>query len=224
MKIYREGKTKTVYDLENGFLKLFFKDDMTGTDGQFDPGANTVGLTVDGSGAAALKMSVHFFKLLEVKGIKTHFVSADEAGRTMTVKPITAFGEGLEVICRFKALGSFIRRYGNYVKEGEALDAFVEMTLKDDAKGDPLITQDALEQLGILKRGEYEELKTLTQKISIIIKEELAAKGLELCDIKLEFGRGGGGEILLADEVSGGNMRVFANGKSVMPIELAKLI
>ena len=224
MKKCYEGKTKTVYDLENGFFKLFFKDDMTGADGQFDPGANAVGLTVDGAGAAGLGMSIYFFKLLEEKGIKTHFVSAYEAERSMTVKPITVFGQGLEIICRFKALGSFIRRYGSYIQEGEALDAFVEMTLKDDPKGDPLITQDALEQLGILKTGEYEKLKSLTQKISTVIKDELAAKGLELCDIKLEFGRGKDGEILLTDEISGGNMRVFADGKSVMPIELARRV
>jgi len=224
MKKHYEGKTKIVYDLENGLFKLYFKDDVTGTDGKFDPGADTVGLTIDGVGAAELKMSVYFFKLLMEKGVKTHFVSADEAERTMTVKPITYFGNGLEVICRFKALGGFIRRYGGYIKEGEPLDALVEMTLKDDGRGDPLITQDALEQLGILKTREYETLKTLAREISTIIKKELDAKGLELCDIKLEFGKDKGGEILLVDELSGGNMRVLENGKSLMPVELTKRI
>jgi len=224
MKKHYEGKTKTVYDLGNGLFKLFFKDDVTGADGKFDPGANTVGLTMEGAGAAGLKMSVYFFRLLTEKGVKTHFVSADEAERTMTVKPITIFGDGLEVICRFKALGSFIRRYGGYIREGEPLDAYVEMTLKDDDRGDPLITQDALEQLGVLKKGEYETLKTLARDISAIIKKELAAKGLELCDIKLEFGRDRDGMILLSDELSGGNMRVLENGKFLMPIELTKRV
>jgi len=224
MKKRYEGKTKTVYDLEDGFLKLFFKDDMTGTDGKFDPGSNTACLKLDGAGTAALKLSVYFFKLLEEKKIKTHFVSADITEGTMIVKPITLFGKGLEIICRFKALGSFIRRYGDYIQEGTLLDAYVEMTLKDDLKGDPLITQDALEQLGILKTGEYEKLKAMTQKISMSLKEELASKGLELCDIKFEFGKDEDGEILLADEISGGTMRVFSNGKSVTPLELAKLV
>jgi len=224
MKKHYEGKTKIVYDLGGGLFKLFFKDDVTGTDGKFDPGANTVGLTIEGAGAAGLKTSIYFFKFLTEKGVKTHFVSADEAERTMTVKPITSFGDGLEVICRFKALGSFIHRYGGYVKEGEPLDALVEMTLKDDDRGDPLITQDALEQLGILKGSEYETLKTLAREISEIIKKELATKGLELCDIKLEFGKDKDGEILLADELSGGNMRVLENGKYLMPIELTERI
>jgi len=224
MKRLYEGKTKIVYDLGNGLFKLFFKDDVTGTNGKFDPGADTTGLTIEGAGAAGLRMSVYFFKLLMEKGVKTHFVSADESERTMTVKPIAYFGGGIEVICRFKALGGFIRRYGSYIKEGEPLDALIEMTLKDDGRGDPLITQDALEQLGILAAREYDTLKTLAREISTIIKKELAAKGLELCDIKLEFGKDGDGEILLADELSGGNMRVLESGKSLMPIELTKRI
>ena len=224
LKLHYEGKTKTVYDLENGLYKLFFKDDVTGTDGKFDPGANTVGLTIDGAGAAGLRMSVYFFKLLTEKGIKTHFVSADETERTMTVKPMTNFGNGLEVICRFKALGSFMRRYGSCAQEGQPLDALVEMTLKDDDRGDPLITRDALEALGILKEGEYKKLKKMTKDISKILQKDLAKKGLELCDIKLEFGRDPAGKMMLVDELSAGNMRVFENGKSLMPLELTKRV
>jgi phosphoribosylaminoimidazole-succinocarboxamide synthase len=214
------GKTKDVYQLEDGNIKLVFKDDMTGADGVFDPGANTVGLTVEGAGLAGLNMSVHYFKLLEEKGYPTQFISAEE--NTMTVKQATPFGGGLEVICRYKAMGSFIRRYGGIVKEGTALDAVVEMTLKDDARGDPLINEDALVAIGILKTGEYAEIKALTTNICEVIKNDIAAKGMELCDIKLEFGKDKQGKIILIDEISGGNMRVLENGYSVPPLELSK--
>ena len=99
-KLY-EGKTKDIYRLEDGNYLLIFKDDMTGTDGVFDPGANTVGLTVEGAGQAGLAMSVYYFRLLEENGFPTHFISTEE--NKMTVKPATPFGGGLEVICRFKA-------------------------------------------------------------------------------------------------------------------------
>ena len=220
MKKIFTGKTKDVYQLEDGNIQLVFKDDMTGADGVFDPGANTVGLTVEGAGLAGLTMSVYYFKLLEDKGYPTQFISSE--GNTMTVKPAIPFGGGLEVICRFKAMGSFIRRYGSNIKEGTPLDALVEMTLKDDARGDPLINEDALVAIGILKRGEYSELKSLTQKICEVIKEDLAEKDMELCDIKLEFGKDIDGKIMLIDEVSGGNMRVIENGKSVSPLDLSK--
>jgi len=220
MKKIITGKTKDFYQLEDGNYQLVFKDDMTGIDGVFDPGANTVGLTVEGAGLAGLLMSVHYFKLIEEKGYPTQFISAEE--NRMTVRPATKFGAGLEVICRYKALGSFIRRYGDYIKEGTPLDSVVEMTLKDDERGDPLINEDALVAIGLLKPGEYGIIKTLTQEICEVIKEDIAAKGMELCDIKLEFGRDKDGNIMLIDEISGGNMRVLENGKSVSPLELSK--
>jgi len=222
MKKIITGKTKDVYQLEDGNYQFIFKDDMTGTDGKFDPGANTVGLTVEGAGLAGLAMSVYFFKLLEEKGYPTHFISAEE--NRMTIKPAILFGGELEVICRYKALGSFIRRYGSFVDEGTPLDCVVEMTLKDDERGDPLINEDALVAIRILKPGEYDELKSLTQKISEVIKKDLEAKNMELCDIKLEFGKDKNGNIMLIDEISGGNMRVLENSNQIPPLELSRKI
>ena len=125
-KIY-QGKTKNVYDLQNGHYLLEFKDDVTGVDGVFDPGANTVGLSIEGVGKANLRMSVYFFELLKAAGITTHYISADIDKATMEVLPVKPFGNGLEVICRYRAVGSFYRRYGAYIEEGAALDGYVEM-------------------------------------------------------------------------------------------------
>ena len=222
MKKVFTGKTKDVYLLDDGNYQLIFKDDMTGTDGVFDPGANTVGLTVEGAGLAGLAMSVHYFKLLESKGYPTQFLSAD--GNKMTVKPIIKFGGGLEVICRYKATGSFIRRYGDYIKEGTPLNAVIEMTLKDDERGDPLINEDSLQAIGILKPGEYNEIKNFMQDICAVIKEDIEAGDMELCDIKLEFARDLSGQLILIDEISGGNMRVRQNGETLHPLELSKKI
>ncbi|WP_077369098.1 phosphoribosylaminoimidazolesuccinocarboxamide synthase [Anaerosalibacter sp. Marseille-P3206] len=225
MKLVYKGKTKDVYDLENGNYLLKFKDDVTGEDGVFDPGANTVGLTIEGVGKAGLRLTKFFFEKLNEKGIPTHYVDADIENATMTVKPATAFGKGIEVICRYRAVGSFMRRYGMYAEEGQPLDAFVEVTLKDDKRNDPPITEDALHMLGILSRDEYKVLKDLTRKISNVVKEELAKKGIELYDIKLEFGRvGESKEIVLIDEISGGNMRAYKDGQYIEPLELEKMM
>ena len=225
MDLIYAGKTKDVYRQEDGNYLLQFKDDATGEDGVFDPGSNAVGLTIEGAGRAGLRLTKFFFEKLAQQGIPTHYVEADIDKATMTVKPAVLFGKGLEVICRYRAVGSFFRRYGEYCEEGQPLDAFVEVTLKDDARQDPPITEDALDMLGILSTAEYAVLKDLTRKIAGIVKVELAKKDIELYDIKFEFGRvGQDGQIVLIDEISGGNMRAYKNGKHIQPLDLEKMM
>jgi phosphoribosylaminoimidazole-succinocarboxamide synthase len=219
-----EGKTKSVYELDDGNYMLRFKDDATGEDGKFDPGANTVGLSIKGMGKGGVRLTKFFFEKIQESGIPTHYISADIENATMTVRPVEVVGKGIEVICRFRAVGSFRKRYGDYCTEGQPLDAFVEVTLKDDDRGDPPITKDALEMLGLLTSDEYESLKSRTQRIARIVKDEIAKKGMELYDIKFEFGKSKDGQVLLIDEISGGNMRVYKGSERVGPIELVKLM
>lgn len=221
-KVY-QGKTKDVFALDNGNYLLKFKDDCTGADGVFDPGANTVGLSIEGIGQANLKVSVMFFEILKKAGIKTHYVSADIDNATMEVLPATTFGKGLEVICRYRAVGSFIRRYGAYIEEGTKLDAYVEMTLKDDQREDPLITREGLEALGIMTAEQFEAIKEMTRKITAIVSETLASRGVELYDIKFEFGYNDN-EVILIDEIASGNMRAYKDGKIIEPMDLTALL
>lgn len=223
MQLVYKGKTKDVYSLGNSQFLLKFKDDVTGENGVFDPGANTVGLTIDGAGKSGLKMTKFFYELLNSLDIPTHLISVDLDEVSMTVKEAQVLGKGLEVICRYKAVGSFYRRYAAYCTEGQDLNSFVEVTIKDDERGDPVISEDALENLGILSKDLYQELKGLTVKICDIVKAELAKKGLDLYDIKLEFGYDKAtNQIILIDEISGGNMRVYKNGTYIAPLDLEK--
>jgi len=225
MKLIYKGKTKDVYALKDGTYLLKYKDDVTGENGVFDPGANTVGLAIEGAGRAGLRLSKHFFELLKEKGVPTHYLEANIEEATMTVRPAQVFGKGLEVICRYRAVGSFLRRYGMYAEEGQPLDAFVEFTLKDDSRQDPPITEDALVMLGILSSEEYQAIKNLTKEIGGIVKAELAKKGIELYDIKFEFGRiGEDKHIALIDEISGGNMRAYKDGEYIEPLLLERLV
>lgn len=225
MELVYKGKTKDVYSLENGNYLLQFKDDVTGADGVFDPGANTVGLTIEGVGKAGLKLTKFFFEKLNEMKIPTHYVDSDIENATMTVLPAKMFGKGVEVICRYRAVGSFLKRYGMYAEEGQLLDAYVEVTLKDDDRNDPLITDEGLEMLGILTKEEYKILTDLTKSIGKVVKDELSKKGMELYDIKFEFGRvGEDNHIALIDEISGGNMRAYKDGKHIEPLELERLM
>ena len=222
-KLVYVGKTKDVFKLENGNCLLKFKDDCTGKDGVFDPGENAVGLTIDGVGDVNLRMSIYFFEKVNAAGIKTHYVSANLEDTTMEVLPAKVFGHGLEVICRHKAVGSFIRRYGDYIEEGADLPAYVEMTFKNDEKGDPLVIKDALVALGVMTDKQYDDIKEMTQKITQIVADDLKEKGLVLYDIKFEFGYDPEGNVMLIDEIASGNMRVYKDGKYIDPMTLSEL-
>ena len=190
----------------------------------FDPGANTVGLTLAGAGKSGLKVSQYFFEKLAKKNIPTHYLDANVEACTMHVKDAEMFGEGLEVICRYKAVGSFYRRYGKYCEEGQELPEFIEITLKDDERNDPPISKEGLTMLNILKPKEYDRIKELTKEISKLVKSDLNEKNLELYDIKLEFGKDSQGNIMLIDEISGGNMRVYKGDKYIEPLKLEPLL
>ena len=224
MKKLYEGKTKDVYGLENGNVLLKFKDDCTGKDGVFDPGENAVGLTIEGIGKANLETSVYYFNLLKEAGIKTHYVSADLEKAEMEVLPATVFGQGLEIICRLVATGSFIRRYGEYIADGTPLEGgYVECTFKNDAKGDPLVTSEGLAALGVMSQEMFNSMKEQTLKITKVVADDLKSIGLDLWDIKFEFGYNNG-EVILIDEIASGNMRVFRGKEKIDPVELTKLI
>ena len=222
-KLVYTGKTKNVYAMDNGNYELKFKDDCTGKDGVFDPGENSVGLSIEGVGDVNLRMSIYFFEKINAAGIYTHYVSADLANTTMEVLPAKPFGKGLEVICRHKAVGSFYRRYKDYVEEGADLPAYVETTFMNDALGDPLVTKDGLICLGVMTDKQYEDIKVMTQKITQIVADDLLEKGLVLYDIKFEYGYDKDGKVMLIDEIASGNMRVYKDGKYIDPMTLSEL-
>ena len=222
-KLVYTGKTKDVFALDNGNYLLKFKDDCTGKDGVFDPGENSVGLTIEGVGDVNLRMTKYYFEKLNEMGIRTHYISCDLDTTTMEVVPAKPFGQGLEVICRYKAVGSFTRRYGAYIEEGADLPAYVEMTFKDDEKGDPLVTKDALAALGVMTEEQYDLVKDMTQKITAVVADDLKTRGLDLYDIKFEFGYDANGDIILIDEIASGNMRVYKDGEYIAPMVLSEI-
>ena len=181
-------------------------------------------MTIEGIGKANLETSVYYFEMLKAAGIKTHYVSANVEEATMEVLPATVFGKGLEVICRLVATGSFVRRYGEYIEDGTPLEGgYVECTFKNDAKGDPLVTSEGLAALGVMSQEFFGSMKEQTLKITKIIADDLKSIGLDLWDIKFEFGYNGD-EVILIDEIASGNMRVYKDGVIVEPVELTKLI
>jgi phosphoribosylaminoimidazole-succinocarboxamide synthase len=216
-KLY-SGKTKDVLLRDDGNVLLYFKDTVTGTGNVIDSGSNSVIGEVEGKGNASLRITTYFFNLLQTAGIPTHFISIGPEPNTLLVKRARSFN--LEIVCREKAWGSFIRRYGGFIKQGTPLPSLVEFTLKDDEREDPPITEDTLVALGIVTKDEIDYMKNTAKKATAVIKEELAKKDLDLIDIKYEFGEVDRKTVII-DEVSGDSMRVTRDGKVLLQKELA---
>ncbi|HHW25896.1 MAG TPA: phosphoribosylaminoimidazolesuccinocarboxamide synthase [Firmicutes bacterium] len=216
-RIY-SGKTKDVFLRDDGNILLKFKDTVTGTGDVIDAGSNTVIGEVSGKGNASLRLTVYFFDLLQKAGMPTHFISTGPEPNTLLVKRAKSFK--LEVVCREKAWGSFIRRYGAYIKEGTPLPSVIEFTLKDDEREDPPINEESLVALGIVTEDQIRYMKESARKATAILKAHLAEKGLDLIDIKYEFGEVDGQTIII-DEISGDGMRVVKDGKVLLQKELA---
>lgn len=212
-----DGKTKTLYSVGDDRVILVFKDDVTGTESGIDPGGNDVVGQLEGKGLAALRQTAYFFKLLAAHGVPTHFISVDLDKRMLVARRAT--WNGLEFVVRFKAYGSFVRRYAEYVEEGADLGTLVEITLKDDERGDPLIVDEALDALGIMSLSQVQEAKALVKKAATVIREDLAAKGLELIDMKFECGMVDD-HLAIIDDISTDNMRVMRDGEMLSPQHL----
>lgn len=216
------GKTKNIERNGNGTCTLVFKDDATGVDGVFDPGANQISLKIDGMGMASMLLSKHFFELLEENDVATHYQGCDVEQGKMFVNELKMFP--IEFVWRGRAWGSFCKTYG--VKQGSDLGpgGIVETMLKSDDLGDPRILRDSAIGLNLISGHDYDDCIKLTYEIARILSIELKMYGYELIDFKVEFGVGNNGWIELGDEISGGIWRILSHDNPVDPIESAKVI
>jgi len=223
MKAIYDGKTKTVLtDEGTGDVFLLFKDDATGENGVFDPGSNTVGGSVEGKGKIGLKISQYFFELMERSGIPTHYLGANIDKGLMQVRSLTV--PTLEFVLRYFTAGSMCRRFT--LEEDVPFEPpYLEVTLKDDEQGDPLISERLCIMKGILAEGQYGAALDILTKVGEVLKKELAEMELTLIDFKIEVGYDENGKIYVVDEITPDIWRVRdKNGKIPNQIDCAKLI
>jgi len=201
-----EGKAKRVYATDDPKIVIVdYKDDATAFNG-LKKG------TITGKGVVNNKVSNHFFRLLESKGIPTHFVE-QLSERETAVKRVEILP--IEVIVRNRAAGSFSKRMG--VAEGTELSSVIlEYSYKNDALGDPFINSYYIRALNLATDAEMEQVKNYSLRINDILREYLWNLGIELIDFKLEFGRCDG-KVILADEISPDTCRFWdrATGKKL---------
>jgi len=194
-----EGKAKRVYATEDPKLLIVsYKDDATAFNG-LKKG------TIAGKGVINNQMSNALMRLLEKKGVPTHFVE-ELSERETLVKKVQIVP--LEVIIRNIAAGSFSKHYG--VPEGTLLKApTIEFSYKNDDLGDPLINEYHVVALDLATKEEIETIKTYAFRVNEELKTFWLTCGVTLVDFKLEFGRLSDGAIVLADEISPDTCRLW---------------
>lgn len=201
-KLY-EGKAKILYATEDpDILLTHFKDDATAFNAQKKG-------SILGKGEINNAISAHLFKLMAAKGIATHFV--DQPSPTqMRVKAVTIIP--LEVVVRNIAAGSLCKQTG--LALGTILaNPLVEFYLKDDAMGDPLLTNDRIKLINVATDSEVAQLHQMALQINQILKDFFNQCEITLVDFKLEFGRDRTGTVILADEISPDTCRLWKQGE-----------
>jgi len=223
MKTLYSGKTKDVLvNEENNMVYLLFKDSATGENGVFDPGSNTVGGSVEGKGKIGLAITSYFFELMEKNGVPTHYLGLDLEKNLMQVRKLTV--PPLEFVLRYFTAGSMCRRFT--IEEGIPFEPpYLEVTLKNDEQGDPLIGERLCLMKGILKEGQYDEALNVLVSVGEVLKAELASMNLTLIDFKIELGYDENGKIYVADEITPDIWRVKdENGNIPNQVDCGKML
>jgi len=196
-ELIASGKTKLVYSLDNPSLILLkFKDDITALDGKKRD-------VIVGKGALNAGISAKLFQLLKESNIDNHYVEMYDS-TSLIVEKLEMIP--VEVVCRNIATGSIVKRLP--INEGTVFDPpIIEFFLKDDARGDPMITEYHMTTLKLASKSEIEKIVEMTLKTNEVLKRFLANRGLTLIDFKLEFGRRNG-RIVIGDELDPDCMRI----------------
>lgn len=194
-----EGKAKKIFhSSQEQTVVVQFKDSLTAGDGAKKG-------SFEGKGRINAGVTALLFQLLQQHNIDTHFV-AQQSDLELLCKRVEILP--LEIVVRNITAGSFCRRYG--LEEGRILpEPLVELFLKDDALHDPLITDEAALRLGFVSQTDLSYLKTVTLQINAVLCDVFALLNLQLVDFKLEFGKDGDGNYILADEITQDTIRVW---------------
>lgn len=194
-----EGKAKKIYETNNeNIVWVEYKDSATAFNGEKK--AN-----ITGKGRLNNEITSLLFSKIQALGIESHFIKKVSETEQL-VKKVEIIP--LETVVRNHSAGSFAKRLG--VEEGTPLvRPIVEFYFKDDALGDPLLTDDHIEVLQLASKGEVAMLKEKALKVNTVLLKVFKDLGIRLVDFKLEFGKDEDGNILLADEISPDTCRLW---------------
>ncbi|KKZ10792.1 MAG: phosphoribosylaminoimidazole-succinocarboxamide synthase [Candidatus Synechococcus spongiarum 142] len=202
--LLREGKAKRLYaTADSRHCAVEFKDMATASNGRHQ-------VQVPGKGKLNCQISAQLFTLLEQVGLPTHFQGLLADG-WMLVRPLCMIP--LEVVLRNRAAGSLLRQLPTVA--GQQLEPpLLDLYFKDDALGDPFLSEARLATLNIVTPQQRIQLETMARQVNSALHQAFGKLDLDLVDIKLEFGWDTSGQLRLADELSPDNCRLWDQRQS----------
>jgi phosphoribosylaminoimidazole-succinocarboxamide synthase len=194
-----EGKAKRVYATDQpDLVAVEFKDDATAFNAEKKA-------SLAGKGECNCRISALVFEWLEARGVPTHYLGV-EGERWMLVRPVKVVP--IEVVVRNVAAGSLCRQLP--IAPGSPLDPpLLDLYYKDDALGDPLLTEARLERLQLVSSGQLQGITELAMAVNQGLRDLFGSVDLELVDFKIELGFAADGRLLLADEISPDTCRLW---------------
>ncbi|GIV95781.1 MAG: phosphoribosylaminoimidazole-succinocarboxamide synthase [Herpetosiphonaceae bacterium] len=200
-----EGKTKVIYThpADQRLVVMHHKDAISAGDGARRN-------TIEGKGAISGRTTANVFRLLNREGIRTHFV--DDPDPSLMIVERCAMVP-VEVVMRRIATGSYVRRHPE-VAEGTRFEpVLVEFFFKDDAAHDPQISEEEMVERGLVSADEVQILIDTGRQVFVALERAWAELGVQLVDLKIEFGRNPEGELVVADVIDNDSWRLWPGGE-----------
>lgn len=199
-KLLYEGKAKKIWETEDENLLISeFKDSLTAFNGEKKS-------SEEGKGALNNKISTELFKYLAEKGIPTHYVDTIDDNNMLHKRADVIY---IEVIVRSIATGSLSKNLG--IADKTVLPfTLVEFDYKNDELGDPKLNDQHCLILNLVNNtDELDYIRFMARRINTLLSEFYAQLDIKVVDFKLEFGRDKDGNIILIDELSPDNFRLW---------------
>src|ERR1700678_3434286 len=212
------GKTKILYEAEGqpDLVVVQQMDAITAGDGARRN-------EMEGKGRMAAKTTARVFRLLNLCGVPTHYISGgeDDDNNEMLVRRAQMIP--LEVVTRGVAAGSFVKRKAGIARGTILVPRIVEFFLKDDANHDPLIEPDAVIAQNIATPQELGVMSELARIVYEILAHAWRRHETLLVDLKIEFGRiasgEGKGQLVVADVIDNDAWRIWPQGREELMLD-----
>jgi phosphoribosylaminoimidazole-succinocarboxamide synthase len=198
--LLHEGKAKRVHATDRtDLVAVAYKDDATAFNALKKA-------SLPGKGTLNCQISALLFEHLASRGIPTHYLGLGETDSWMLVRPVRVVP--LEVVIRNVAAGSLCRELP--IPEGTPLDPpLCDLYYKDDALGDPLLTEARLELLDLVNADQRRQMERLALQVNDALRQVFVSVGLQLVDFKIELGYTADGQLVVADEISPDTCRLW---------------
>ncbi|MCE5257798.1 MAG: phosphoribosylaminoimidazolesuccinocarboxamide synthase [Chloroflexi bacterium] len=199
-----EGKTKIIYahPLKPELVYMLHKDGLSAGDGARRN-------ELPGKGILACRTNSNVFYLLELEGVRTHYIGmvAPNINLVSRCKMVP-----LEVVMRRIATGSYLKRNPTVAEGTHFEPVLVETFLKDDARHDPMVNDQEIQDLGLANQEEINYIKEIGRQVFVILEKAWAKQDVTLVDCKIEFGRAADGRLMVADVIDNDSWRIWPGG------------